>query len=155
MDNNRKNAGSIALEMCFVGPIVICVVFFAINLFVICVNDAITMGIAYSTMYTKEMYIASDEDISSVMKTDMEDDMTMASDLEVNAWFDEAPGATGPVQNLKGFKSGDYKFSLSYSTECPGMFQVLNKGSMKGERTGAQEIRDTSNNLRRWQMYGE
>lgn len=154
-NNSRNNAGSIAVEMCFVCPIVICVVFFAINLFVICVNDAIAMGIAYSTMYTKEMYIVSDEDLSSVMYTDMENDMTMAADLEVKAWLDETPVVAGPIQNLKGFKSGDYRFSLSYSTECPGMFAVLKNNSSSTERTGAQEIRDTSNNLRRWQMYGE
>lgn len=153
--NNKDNSGSIAVEMCFVCPIVVCIVFFAINLFVICINDAITMGIAYSTMYTKEMYIVSDEDLSSVMKLDMENDMTMASDLEVKAWLDETPGLPGPIQNFKGFKSGDYRFSLSYSTECPGMFAVLKNNSSSTERTGTQEIRDTSNNLRRWQLYGE
>ena len=113
------------------------------------------MGIAYSTMYTKEVYIASGEDLSSVMQADMENDMTMASDLEVKALFDETPGIAGPIQNVKGFKSGDYRFSLSYSTDCPGMFMVSKNSSSRREREGAQEIRDTSNNLRRWQMYGE
>jgi hypothetical protein len=35
------------------------------------------------------------------------------------------------------------------------MFMVSKNSSSRREREGAQEIRDTSNNLRRWQMYGE
>ena len=51
--------GSIIVEMCFIAPFLVGIVFVVINLFVVVMNYAVAAGEAYTVLYNREEYILS------------------------------------------------------------------------------------------------
>ena len=46
--------GSIIVEMCFIAPFLVGIVFVVINLFVVVMNYAVAAGEAYTVLYNRE-----------------------------------------------------------------------------------------------------
>ncbi len=153
---NNANAGSIIIEMCFIAPILIGVIFFFISLFMILMNKGIAMGEAYKTLYTKEAFIL---DSGQAYKSDMESEI----ESNVNQMMKLAEGITVEIKenrksncvihNLESFHVGEFAIKVSYENIMKG---VIGQGNnvLKDGYEARQEIRDTSNQLRRWQIFG-
>lgn len=154
---NNANTGSVIIEMCFIAPILIGVVFFSISLFMILMNKGIAMGEAYKTLYTKETFIL---DSGQAYKSDMESEiesnanqmMKLAKGITVE--IKENRKSNSVINNLESFHAGEFAIAVNYENIMKGIIGLKNNVLMDGYEA-RQEIRDTSNNLRRWQILGE
>ena len=150
--------GSIIVEMCLVMPILIGVVFVVINLFVVVMNYSIAAGEAYTVLYNREEYIlVGDSDYSDtaekVMKENVQDNTVFTEDVEAGvSMVDEGLTEHGAAADSV---LGICENKISYIEKYPGIDILINENSRKKDVTAKREIRNTSNNLRRWQMYGE
>lgn len=150
--------GSVIVEMCLVMPILIGVVFVVINLFVAVMNYSIATGEAYTVLYNREEYILlGDSDYSDtaekVMEENVRDNTVFTEDVEaatlmVDEGLVEHGAAADPVLGI-------CENRISYTEKYPGIDILINESSRKKDVAAKREIRNTSNNLRRWQMYGE
>ena len=100
MENNRPyerikgDAGSIIVEMCVLMPIVITVVFIAINMMFMQINRAAARGEAYAITYNKESYIAGqagtgDEILEQQIFQSLSEYMNNLDELEVSVSGDK------------------------------------------------------------------
>ena len=156
MENNRPyerikgDAGSIIVEMCVLMPIVITIVFIAINMMFMQINRAAARGEAYAITYNKESYIAGqagtgDEILEQQIFQSLSEYM---DELEVS------------VSGDKGSRSlfysvGKRKTVVKYEENHLGIGLLINKKVSQNKIKLEEEIRDTGNNLRRWQLYGK
>lgn len=74
---NKTNQGSTTLEMCFIMPIIITIVFMIIMLFLACTDDGIVQGTIYANMYK---YCRDEEE--SVIKQNIQNEIKTASVLD-------------------------------------------------------------------------
>lgn len=159
MENNRPyecikgDAGSIIVEMCVLMPIVITIVFIAINMMFMQINRAAARGEAYAITYNKESYIAGqagtgDEILEQQIFQSLSEYMNNLDELEVS------------VSGDKGSRSlfysvGKRKTIVKYEENHLGIGLLINKKVSQNKIKLEEEIRDTGNNLRRWQLYGK
>ncbi len=153
-DNNN---GSAVIEMCIIGPLLISVVFFIINIFLVSINKSISMREACHAICTREDYIMDDAknykyNIEQQISVNMNSKCMLIDNLHVGVRKNETNKII--ISNLRGFDEGEFVIDITYRNICKGViFQGINAFE-DGYQT-RQEIRDTSNNLRRWQMYGD
>ncbi|MGN0396380.1 MAG: TadE/TadG family type IV pilus assembly protein [Coprococcus sp.] len=152
----REDTGSIVIEMCFIAPILIGAVLFSISLFLVVMNKSIAMGELYEALYGKEMYLLDyGTDYKTVIKANIENcagrQMALADNIDVNISENRNDGTL--INNMEGFDKGEFKISMNYENMCKGII-MLPDSSFETGYEARQEIRDTSNNLRRWQIYG-
>ncbi len=156
MSRLSEENGSAVIELCFIAPILIGSILFAVSIFLIIMNKSIAMGTLYEMLYGKEMYIINygenyEEAVKQNIEISMEKQMMLAENINAKIWENEKAGAV--VHNLESFDKGEYKLSVNYENVCKGIIMIANS-TLKDEYEAAEEIRDTSNNLRRWQIYG-
>lgn len=156
----KAEEGSFVVELCLLFPMLLGVIFLFIDLFLIAINDGMAAGELYTKLYNKETYILGSTSQSSMeerLETDilaeLEDTMRLVQTFDVSVDFI----STGDhyISNLNGFQTGNLKISIDYEASCPGIFTLIKFPFMDRSIMGCQEIRDTSNNLRRWQLYGQ
>lgn len=160
------NRGSIIVEMCFVAPVLVGVLFVAINMLLIVMNQSVAAGEAYSVLYNREEYILAgdrtgdrigdieDTDTAErVMTENAGDQLVFSEDVKARAYMtDESVrrhGATAaPVL-------GTCVNEITYTEGYPGISALVNEKNRTKTVKAKREIRNTSNNLRRWQAYGK
>lgn len=151
-----ENNGSVIIEMCFIAPVLIGVVFLCISLFFVVMNKSIAIGETYASLYTKEAYIlVSGQSYISDIKSEIESraKQIMGFAGNINAEIKENKKSNTLINNLKPFDEGVFAIEISYENILKGVIILKNKSCMD-RYEAKQEIRDTSSNLRRWQMYG-
>lgn len=128
-ENVRRisNKGSVVLEMCFVIPVVVMIIFMVISLYVIGLSDCIIMGEAYTTLYSYCSDFEPEEE-KEILEEKFREEL-------MNSNF---------VQGISIYSdSGSIKISV-------------NKEKGKGETTVfSREFDVCTERLRRWQMYGD
>lgn len=155
----KENKGQITIEMCFIMPMAAGVVFMAIYLFMHVMNRGIASGEIYTILYTKEAYLLGQEDmteesIKDILQSELSNNLSnslhlvKAIDVEVNM---ESAGGIISSYTEPGFISGQ----VSCNMDCKGLFMLVSDTLLSDRIYGKQELRDTSNNLRRWQIYGK
>lgn len=152
----ESNKGSIVVEMCFIMPIVIVVVFVVINMMLTQINKSAAYGEIQAVTYNKESYIeSSSSDIASALECVVEANLseTMSFVDCLNAVADIESSSS--YKNVFTSKTGYMKLSVSYQEQNIGIFLILDSGTSSGEVSVNEEIRDTGSNLRRWQIYGK
>lgn len=151
-----SNEGSIIIEMCFIAPLLVGVIFFCIDLFIVVMNKSIAMGETYNALYTKASYILdSEQDYKSDIKSEIENNAYQMMKLveKITVEVKENKKNSTIINNLKAFDEGEFSIKVRYENILKGV--IMSKGKVyKDEYEAKQEIRDTSNNLRRWQIYG-
>lgn len=152
----NSNEGSIIIEMCFIAPFLVGTIFFCIGLFVDVMNKSIAMGETYNALYTKEAYILNSEqnyisDIESEIENHANQMMKLVEKITVE--IKENKKNNTVINNLKTFGGGEFSIKVSYENILKGVIMLEDKVD-KDKYEAKQEIRDTSNNLRRWQIYG-
>lgn len=154
-----KNNGQITIEMCFIMPLVTGIVFLALYVFIFVMNRGVAAGEIYTVLYTKEAYLKGQEDISkdtveSVLQSELIDrlskEMHMANNINVEIDMESAGGILGN-DGSAGYISAEVNDTM----DCAGLFMLISDTDLSDSIYGRQEIRDTSNNLRRWQIYGQ
>jgi len=159
MENNRPyerikgNTGSIIVEMCVLMPIVITVVFIAINMMFMQINRAAARGEAYAITYNKESYItgkniAGDEILEQQIFRSLSECMNNLDELEVSV--SENKGSGKLFYSVRRRKT-----VVKYEENHLGIGLLINKKVSQNKIKLEEEIRDTGNNLRRWQLYGK
>ncbi|MBP3327018.1 MAG: hypothetical protein J6L77_11430 [Coprococcus sp.] len=153
----NTNAGSIIIEMCFIAPILIGVIFLFISLFMIRMNKGIAMGEAYQSLYTKEAFMIHSgqtykPDMESELESNANQMMKLAKGITVE--IKENRKRNNVIHNLESFHVGEFAIKISYENIMKG---VIGQGdhALRDSYEARQEIRDTSNQLRRWQIFGD
>ena len=153
MDNN----GSAVVEICIIAPLLVCVIFFIINIMIIMVDESIITGNAYLTLYNSYEYNISgygDYDcaaMESEFMTAMET-VPYAGGIQTDVKWNDS----GIISNLfGGAANGRLTMGVEYDVDVPGGQLLLQGGKSRKSVVVYREIRDTSGNLRRWQRIGE
>jgi hypothetical protein len=154
----ENNRGSMAVEMSLIMPIIVCVVFLLINIFLFTINSGMSQGDMYVMLYTKEQYVLDDENAdlcetaAKNLREALEEGTYMTSDIKANMKSSEK----SVVKELLSAQANTQEFevNLSYSENLVGTGLVLNGNSRQLQMQAKQEVRDTGKNLRRWQIYG-
>lgn len=157
MKNNRSyghikaDDGSIIVEMCVLMPIVITVVFIAINMMFIQINRAAARGEAYAITYNKESYIAGqagtgDEILEQQIFQSLSEYMNNLDELEISVSGDKGSGKLFYSVRRR-------KTVVKYEENHLGIGLLIDKKVSQNKIKLEEEIRDTGNNLRRWQLY--
>ncbi len=150
--------GSIIVEMCFIAPFLVGIVFVVINLFVVVMNYAVAAGEAYTVLYNREEYIlvgdAGDSATAERVMTDnVENGITFAGQVDAKSYMtDEGFFEHGAVADSV---LGVCVNEISYTEKYPGISYVVKDDGRRKTVTAKREIRNTGNNLRRWQTYGK
>lgn len=151
-----NNRGSSVIEMCFVMPIVIVVVFVVINMMLTQINKSIVLGRMYQTTYNKESYIANssgntdaEEALENSLEENLTSELSFADNISVNVAINS--GKT----NVLNIIPGNLQTEIGFDENNIGIFLILDSGYSSNELQVNEEIRDTGNNLRRWQLYGK
>lgn len=155
----RENKGQITIEMCFIMPVVVGIVFFAIFMFIHVMNRGIAAGEIYTVLYTKEAYLLgqgdmTEENIKDILQAEISNSLSESMhfvqtiDVEVDM---KSSGGIFSSYAEPGYISGQ----VTCSMDCKGLFMILSDTLISDRIYGKQELRDTSNNLRRWQIYGK
>lgn len=149
----KGDAGSIIVEMCVLMPIVITIVFIAINMMFMQINRATARGEAYAITYNKESCIAGqagagDEILEQQIFQSLSECMNNLDELEIG------------VSEDKGSRSlfysvGKRKTVVKYEENHLGIGLLIDKKVSQNKIKLEEEIRDSGNNLRRWQLYGK
>lgn len=151
-----SNEGSIIIEMCFIAPLLAGIIFFCINLFIVGMNKSIAMGETYNALYTKETYILdAEQNYKSDIKNEIENNVYQMMKLveSITVEVKENKKNSTIINNLKTFDEGEFSIKVSYENILKGVIMSEDK-VYEDKYEAKQEIRDTSNNLRRWQIYG-
>lgn len=159
MENNRLyeqikgDAGLIVVEMCVLMPIVITVVFIAINMMFMQINRAAARGEAYAITYNKESGIAGqngagDEILEQQIFQSLSECMNNLDELEISVSEDKGS------RNIF-YSIGKRKTVVKYEENHLGIGLLIDKKVSQNKIKLEEEIRDTGNNLRRWQLYGK
>lgn len=156
----KGNKGSSVVELCLIFPIIIWTVFFVIYLFIGELNQGIAIGNAYEKLYNRETYIYNnsgqavfEEVLEEHIESDLRNRMSFLEGLEVSTDFIREGNSV--FHNLEGLKAGNLQVTVSYETLYPGISKLVEDPVVHKSITSRQEIRDTANNLRRWQLYGQ
>lgn len=150
----EKNRGSIIIEMCVIMPIVITVVFLTIHMMIIQINRSVALGEMYHAIYNKESYAGDNSDTyenvlnNSIFRT-IESEMQFVNGLEVQVDYQQS--GTKLINGITGNLSAVTEYGESY----PGIALLIQNPELKNKVKVKEEIRDTSNNLRRWQLFGK
>ena len=154
------NRGSSVVELCLIFPIVVWTIFFVIFLFVGELNHGIAEGEAYEKLYNRGAYIFSNTGqaafeniLEEHIEKNLENGMSFLEALDVSVNFISSGDSL--VHNLKKFRAGDLEIIISYEAMYPGISKLVEASFVDKTITCNQEIRDTGNNLRRWQLYGQ
>lgn len=150
--------GSLMIEMSLITPVLIGVVFVVINLFVIVMNYSVAAGEAYTVLYNREEYIllggADDtQTAESVIRTNVEEKTTFAGQVEARSYMTD----TGAIEHgaMASAVLGICVNEVSYTERSPGIGQFVDENKKSKKVETMREIRNTGNNLRRWQSYGK
>ena len=149
----KGNTGSIIVEMCVLMPIVITIVFVAINMMFMQINRAAARGEAYAITYNKESCIAGqvgagDEILEQRIFQSLSECMNNLDELEISVAEDK--------ESRKLFYSvRKRKTVVKYEENHLGIGLLIDKKVSQNKIKLEEEIRDTGNNLRRWQLYGK
>ena len=149
----KGDAGSIIVEMCVLMPIVITIVFIAINMMFMQINRAAARGEAYAITYNKESCIAGqvgagDEMLEQQIFQSLSECMNNLDELEISVAEDK--------ESRKLFYSvRKRKTVVKYEENHLGIGLLIDKKVSQNKIKLEEEIRDTGNNLRRWQLYGK
>lgn len=159
-ENIKKDAGSITVEMCLIFPIVVWSVFFVIYLFVGELNRGAATGEVYEKLYNREAYIfynngqgVFEEVLKENIDLALKQSIAFLGNLETTVVFNNSDHQV--LHNLEQFYAGNLQISVWYEEQFPGISYMIKDTDAGQTITGSQEIRDTSNNLRRWQIYGQ
>ncbi len=150
----EKNRGSIIIEMCVIMPIVITVVFLTIHMMIIQINRSVALGEMYHAIYNKESYAGNNSDTyenvlkNSIFRTTASE-MQFVNGLEVQVDYQQSGKKL--IYGITGNLSAVTEYEESY----PGIALLIQNPEMKNKVKVKEEIRDTSNNLRRWQLFGK
>lgn len=153
MDNN----GAAVVEICIIAPLLVCVIFFIINIMLIMVDESIITGDAYLTLYNSYEYNISeygDYDcaaMESEFMTAMET-VPYVGDIQTDVEWNDG-GIIGDL--FGGAADGQLSIGVEYDIDVPGGRLLLQGGKNRRSVVVDREIRDTSGNLRRWQRIGE
>lgn len=150
----EKNRGSIIIEMCVIMPIVIAIVFLTIHMMIMQINRSAALGEMYHTIYNKESYAGNNSDTyENVLKNSIfqttASKMQFVNGLEVQVEYQQS--GTKLINGITGNLSAVTEYEESY----PGIALLIQNPEMKNKVKVKEEIRDTSNNLRRWQLFGK
>lgn len=150
----EKNRGSIIIEMCVIMPIVITAVFLTIHMMIIQINRSAASGEMYHTIYNKESYAGNNSDTyENVLKNSIfqttASEMQFVNGLEVQVEYQQS--GTKLINGITGNLSAVTEYEESY----PGIALLIQNPKMENKVKVKEEIRDTSNNLRRWQLFGK
>ena len=155
----KENKGQIVIEMCFIMPMVVGIIFLSLFIFIYVMNRAVAAAEVYTVLYTKEAYLIgqddiSEEEITSILQSEISDSLSDRLYLiqEVGAEV-ELCGADGILSSYAD--AGYISAEVTDSMECEGLFMLISDATLDDRIYGRQELRDTSNNLRRWQIYGK
>lgn len=156
----KKNDGSITVELCLIFPFVVWTVFFVIYLFIGELNQGVVTGEVYEKLYNREAYVYNDTrqaDFEEILRGNMDlmlkETVAFIEDMETSVVFIHSGNSI--FHNLEKFSAGNLQVSVSYKEEYPGISNMIKDTDVGKMIMGNQEIRDTSNNLRRWQLYGK
>lgn len=150
----KNNTGTIVIEMCFIMPIVITVIFIVINMMFIQINKGIATGAAYQVLCDRESYVSASSDnaetvLQETLDKKIRNSMQYLDELETDVHFKKEkhtvmPGITGSLYAV-----------IKYEENHPGAGLILNKTVSQRKIKIEKKVRDISDNLRRWQLYGE
>lgn len=156
----KNNDGSSVVEVCLIFPIVVWCVCFVMHLFISELNQGIVTGDIYETIYNREAYIynhTEGESYQNILEDRVSDDlnnqMLFLKSMDTSSAFYES--GTAFLHNMEQFSAGDLEITVSYKEICPGISNVVDAPFINKTIRGKEEIRDTANNLRRWQLYGQ
>jgi hypothetical protein len=120
------------------------------------INNGAALGNMYMVLYNKENYIQNTEntDVQDVLEENIsenvEDTLCFISNLKVEVSIENTKG-NNVIGNTESILKGKVYFDKSnYGIAAFGQNKVTGY-----TYCGQEEIRDTADNLRRWQLYGE
>jgi hypothetical protein len=155
-----NNKGSAVVEMCIIGPVLIFIVFAAIDILIEVMNRGIVQGEMYSALYNKENYISDNAsgiswkaDEENIVSDNLAQSIIFVNGLRVDLNIKENKNSFAEISNIAEAKN--IKLKVAYSTRKYGIPYFTGDASERHSLYVCEEIRDTSNNLRRWQIYGE
>lgn len=150
--------GSVIIEMCLITPVLIGVIFVAINLFVIAMNYSVAAGEAYTVLYNREEYILlgdsdDSETAENVMRVNVEEKTVFAGQVEAKSYMTDK----GAIEHgaMASAVLGICVNEVGYTERYPGIGQFVDENRRSKKVEAMREIRNTGNNLRRWQSYGK
>jgi hypothetical protein len=135
------------------------IIFLSISMLLLSINKTVALGSIYTAIYTSDSLLLSEEnigttDMSEAVKDSIESDcmqsMKLTDEVDVQVDIDKCESGVALIPD-----SGSILASVNYEMDCPGIFTLIKDSIINDELSGCEEIRDTSNNLRRWQIYGE
>ena len=152
----EKNKGSVVIEMSFIMPVVIVVVFVAINMMITIINKSIALGELQVITYNKERYISDsadsvESDLSDISEKNLTETMSFIENLSIDVDFESA----GSSKEILSMSPGYMEAEVNYQEKNIGIFLILNSEDSSEKLNVNEEIRDTAGNLRRWQIYGK
>ncbi len=152
----EKNKGSVVVEMCFIMPVIIVVVFVVINMMITGINKSIALGELQVITYNKESYISdsaasAESALTDISETYLKETMSFIEDLSVDVDIESASS----YKEILSMSSGYMETKADYQEKNIGIFLILSSESSLESLSVNEEIRDTAGNLRRWQIYGK
>ncbi|HAB87895.1 MAG TPA: hypothetical protein DCE60_02595 [Coprococcus sp.] len=155
MNSGKKDdRGTIVIEMCIIMPIVITVIFVVINMMIVQLNNGIATGEAYHVVCNRERYMSgsgnsAEDTLNQALDQMVRPSMQHLDELETSVRFRPSGNAL-----LSGI-TGTIDAVIKYEELHPGIGLLTDKKATQRKVKIEKEIRDISNNLRRWQLYGK
>lgn len=142
------------IEMCIIMPIVITVIFVVINMMIVQLNNGIATGEAYHVVCNRERYMSgsgnsAEDTLNQALDQMVRPSMQHLDELETSVRFRPSGNAL-----LSGI-TGTIDAVIKYEELHPGIGLLTDKKATQRKVKIEKEIRDISNNLRRWQLYGK
>lgn len=156
-ENGMDNRGSVTVEMCFIAPILVCVMFFSINMFVTAHNESSALRETYVMLCNKGEYGIADDGGGDIIRAEMamtdraDDAMLFIDCVGANMSVEAADNAIAASAE----KPGRISIEMTYDERLPGAGLLVDNTAVRHSVNADREIRDVGNNLRRWQAYGE
>lgn len=148
------NKGSVVVEMCLVAPILICVIFVVMNMFILAMNSGISEGESRVVLYNRQEYRIDENGegntgmAENVMKKNMDSSLVFASDVTTDIDIQAIGGSA-----ITGVR-GKIQARVEYDETFPGTGILIADGMRRRSAMAQQELRNVGDNLRRWQIYG-
>lgn len=153
-NRRNRNKGSMTIELCFIMPMVICVIFVAVNMMFLLMNKSVIQCEMYWALYGKEAYIEESDvvvdAINEVVAEKLDSGLLFSENVRVETDIEEV----GKINSIAGCEGTRIAISTRYQPKQIGMM-----GNLSGEKEEyalkiSTDIRNTADNLRRWQLYG-
>lgn len=136
------------IEMCFIAPILVCIVFVAINLCVIAINESLVMSRDYVWLYTTCENMEEGDSFShseAAAESVLDSGLIWADSSDVYMLADGSGKTNACVVSV----------TADYTEELPGVALMALSGKTDKSEEVSREQRYIGKRLRRWQVYGE